>query len=288
MTLFGGINAGNFTDFGKRKNMSHCISSCCQQKRCDVAFMLGNDCYGVKCKTKHLCGTTPAKHVKKYRPRLAYMHSNIEHNTADSQSLSSCWNGQTLVNYTLTGGIDAGIFFSNGNTDTMTTCMKYCCEQHDCDLAFRIDQGCYTVHCKDQKQCQVRKARQTRFLPEIAFKRPEIAMEEALAETISKKQHGTCQIGETHFNATLKMGMHSGKFNKLGWVDNMEDCVEMCCRENDIDAAFMLEKLCYSVKCYNSDLCQIRPAYISSINMLNVNPAVTFIHNNNDHKGIRN
>ena len=284
VTLFGGVNAGNFTDFGPKKNMSHCISSCCQQKHCDVAFMLGNDCYGVKCKTKHLCGTTPAKHVKKYRPRLAYMHSNIEHNIADSQSLSSCWNGKTLVNYTLTGGIDAGIFYSNGNTDTMTTCMKYCCEQHDCDLAFRIDQGCYTVHCKDQKQCQVRKARKTRFLPEIAFKRPEIAMDEALTNKISKKQHGTCQIGKTHFNATLKMGMHSGKFNKLGWVDNMEDCVEMCCRENDIDAAFMLGKLCYSVKCYNSNLCQIRPAYISSINMLNVNPAVTFIHNNNNRK----
>ena len=96
----------------------------------------------------------------------------------DSQSLSSCWSGETLVNYTLTGGIDAGIFYSNGNTDTMTTCMKYCCEQHDCDLAFRIDQGCYTVHCKDQTQCQARKARKTHFLPQIAFKRPEIAMEE--------------------------------------------------------------------------------------------------------------
>lgn len=96
----------------------------------------------------------------------------------DSQSLSSCWNGQTLVNYTLKGGIEAGIFYSNGNTDTMTTCMKYCCEQHDCDLAFRIDQGCYTVHCNDQEQCRARKARKTPFLPQIAFKRPEIAMDE--------------------------------------------------------------------------------------------------------------
>lgn len=82
VTLFGGINAGNFTDFGQKENMSQCISSCCQKKHCDVAFMLGNDCYGVMCKTKHLCVTTPAKHVKKYRPRLAYMHSDMENNTA--------------------------------------------------------------------------------------------------------------------------------------------------------------------------------------------------------------
>ena len=62
--------------------MNECIRSCCQKKYCDVAFMLGNDCYGVKCKTRHLCGTTPAKQVKKYRPRLAYMHSDIENITA--------------------------------------------------------------------------------------------------------------------------------------------------------------------------------------------------------------
>ena len=49
--------------------------------------------------------------------------------------------------------------------------MKYCCEQHDCDLAFRIDQGCYTVHCKDEEQCRARKARKTHFLPQIAFKK---------------------------------------------------------------------------------------------------------------------
>ena len=83
VTLFGGISAGNFTDFGQKENMGDCISSCCQQQhKCDVAFMLEDDCYGVKCKTKHLCGTTPAKHVKKYRPRLAYMHSDMENITA--------------------------------------------------------------------------------------------------------------------------------------------------------------------------------------------------------------
>ncbi|XP_028405506.1 uncharacterized protein LOC114528113 isoform X2 [Dendronephthya gigantea] len=282
VTLFGGIHAGNFTDFGEKDNMSHCISFCCEQKHCDVAFMLGKDCYGVQCKTKHLCGTTPAKHVRKYRPRLAYMSPKMENNTADARSLSSCWNGETLVNYTLTGGIDAGIFYSNGNTESMSTCMKYCCEQHDCDLAFRIDQGCYTVHCNDLDHCHARKARKTRFVPQIAFKRPQLAIDESKQNRRSDASHGSCQIGETHFNTTLKMGMHSGKFKNLGQVDNMEDCIEMCCKEKDIDAAFMLGKLCYSVKCYNSDLCQTRPAFISSIDMLNAYPAVSFIHNNDN------
>lgn len=74
------------------------------------------------------------------------------------------------MNYTLIGGIDAGVFYSNGNTETMNACMKYCCEQKDCDLAFRIDQGCYTVRCKDKEQCRPRKARKTLHRPQIAYK----------------------------------------------------------------------------------------------------------------------
>ena len=113
--------------------------------------------------------------INKYSATISIFLYNL-----DPQLLSSCWNGKTLVNYTLTGGIDAGIFYSNGNTDTMTTCMKYCCEQHDCDLAFRINQGCYTVHCKNEEQCRVRKARPTQFIPQIAFKRPEVVFEKGL------------------------------------------------------------------------------------------------------------
>ena len=64
-----------------------------------------------------------------------------------------------------------GVFYSNGNTETMNTCMEYCCQQKDCDLAFRIEQGCYTVHCKDKEQCKAREARQTKYRPQIAYKK---------------------------------------------------------------------------------------------------------------------
>lgn len=88
----------------------------------------------------------------------------------------------------------------------------------------------------------------------------------------------SCQVGPIHYNVTLKMGMHSGVFKKLERAEGMEDCIEMCCQETGSNAAFMLGKLCYSVKCYNSDLCQTRPAFISSIDNLNINPAVAFLN----------
>lgn len=56
--------------------MEECIAQCCKNKRCDIAFMLESDCYGVTCKTRQLCGTKPAKHVEKYKPRIAYLETD--------------------------------------------------------------------------------------------------------------------------------------------------------------------------------------------------------------------
>ena len=78
MTLFGGIDAGNFTDLGQQSNMEECIGQCCKQTRCDVAFMLDNECYGVTCKSKQLCGTKPAKNIEKYKPKIAYLQLSQE------------------------------------------------------------------------------------------------------------------------------------------------------------------------------------------------------------------
>ena len=96
----------------------------------------------------------------------------------------------------------------------------------------------------------------------------------------------SCQVGPIHYNVTLTMGMHSGIFTKLGRAETMEDCIEMGCQEKESDAAFMLGKLCYAVKCYNSGLCQTRPAFISNIKKLNINPAIAFLNTvTNEHTG---
>ena len=82
------------------------------------------------------------------------------------------------------------------------------------------------------------------------------------------------------------MGMHSGQFTKLGRTEEMDDCIEMGCKKFNTDAVFMLGKLCYAVKCYNADLCQTRPAFVTSIDNLNINPAVAFLSKEtNEHNG---
>ena len=94
--------------------------------------------------------------------------------TASTQQKSVCWDGEILHNYTLVGGISAGTFTDNGKTSNMDICMQFCCKRQACDLAFMIEDDCYSVACNSNGACEPRKARPTHYFPRIAIrKRPQ-------------------------------------------------------------------------------------------------------------------
>lgn len=82
---------------------------------------------------------------------------------------SACWDGDVLYNQTLVGGINAGVFTDNGKADSMEMCMQFCCKKSRCDLAFMIEDDCYSVACSAKDKCEPRKARPTHFYPRIAL-----------------------------------------------------------------------------------------------------------------------
>ena len=63
VTLRGGIKAGYFRKLAQYVAMELCVQLCCQEKGCDVAFMIGKNCYGVKCFSEELCHVVPAKNA---------------------------------------------------------------------------------------------------------------------------------------------------------------------------------------------------------------------------------
>ena len=89
--------------------------------------------------------------------------------------------------------------------------------------------------------------------------------------------HHSCPASGIIYNVTLKMGLHSGEFEKIGRVDSMDDCIELCCKADKSDVAFMLGRMCYSVKCYSKELCKTVPVLGSNINDFNLNPAVAYL-----------
>ena len=78
-TLTFGLNAGKFAEETKANTMEDCIYHCClRNKRCDVAFMLKESCFLVKCYNKSSCYSRRAKSLG-FNPRLAYVIRHAHH-----------------------------------------------------------------------------------------------------------------------------------------------------------------------------------------------------------------
>lgn len=77
VTLKGGLQAGDFTDIGRVGTLQDCYNTCCQQEKCDLAFMLGQNCFTVVCKDKKLCVTTPAQ-PSIFNPQIAYITKRVQ------------------------------------------------------------------------------------------------------------------------------------------------------------------------------------------------------------------
>lgn len=72
-TLVGGIKAGKFNTFGQMSNIDDCIRHCCHDDKCDVVFMIQNNCYNVECADSHGCQMKRAK-PSPYNPTLVYVY----------------------------------------------------------------------------------------------------------------------------------------------------------------------------------------------------------------------
>ena len=69
-----------------------------------------------------------------------------------------------------------------------------------------------------------------------------------------------CQMSEKHYNVTLVRGMKSGNFTSRGLVNGFDECFDKCCQDGNCDAAFMVKRTCFSIKCYDKDSCKFKPA----------------------------
>ena len=68
-----GIGAGNFTDLGHVTDMDDCISRCCGNSMCELAFRIEDDCYGVTCYSEHACRTRAARNALSLRPMIGFV-----------------------------------------------------------------------------------------------------------------------------------------------------------------------------------------------------------------------
>ncbi|XP_028404361.1 uncharacterized protein LOC114527001 isoform X2 [Dendronephthya gigantea] len=287
VTLRGGIKAGYFHKLAQYVAMELCIQLCCQEKGCDVAFMIGKNCYGVKCFSEELCHVVPAKnapraliiskvdfrgevYLQKFMPeRLKCFQTSVEHNV------------------TLKGGLRAGNFTAVGHVDNIDVCAKLCCVREGCDLALMVNKHCFMVRCLDKERCKSMKVINQEFRTHITrVNRTKVIAEEqqtvrALSSAPGKTSKLMCKNGAVQFNQTLLGGYDAGKFKLLSQSANMSACIRLCCGEMSCDVALMIERKCYGVTCKTMRLCQTIPAK-NSVMLNHLSPEISFITSRNE------
>ena len=80
-----------------------------------------------------------------------------------------CHHTEVSYNVTLVGGINAGKFSTYGSTKTIDQCIRHCCHDDKCDVAFMIQGNCYAVQCADIEGCQVKRAKPSAYNPTVAY-----------------------------------------------------------------------------------------------------------------------
>ena len=99
-------------------------------------------------------------------------------------------------------------------------------------------------------------------------------------ETSQGMDFGYCEKEKTLKNHRLMGGMKAGTFHDHGEVEDMETCSEYCCRDKECHLAYMVDKSCYSVKCFNSELCQT----FTAPNFF-LNPVISFVSRTRNSSG---
>ncbi|XP_032225604.2 uncharacterized protein LOC116608506 [Nematostella vectensis] len=281
--LEAGLQAGKFTDIGKVKSIMTCVRYCCESRvECDLAFMLQDRCYLVKCYSEDRCQALPARGEEySFKQKMAFVAPWLFEKNKKIVSVPSgksphhlhCVQSKLFEGSTLLAGPKAGHFKDLGAVGKSHICTRMCCEDATCDLAYMFGKNCFLVSCYDEKGCRVvddTKLRDSvksdkkhkRTVQFIVKRRFGVAIkDDGTPVKLIKPGDNVCHAdGKIHHQTVLKAGMLSGKLTPHKDAKTMKACIHKCCADKTCHLAQMMAGLCYSVMCTNPDYCTLKDA----------------------------
>lgn len=294
--LMGGLKAGKFTDIGKVKSIKTCIRYCCEAKvePCDLAFMLSDRCYLVKCFSEDRCQAIPAAAIDhSFKQKMAFVapwlyeknKKVVKIPSGQSPHHLQCIQSRRYTKSRLLDGQDAGLFTDVGRLANPQICTRLCCEDPSCDLAYMFGRTCFLVKCYSERSC--------RTIPDEDARRNDTNFDRSTQYIIKRKfgvrlrDDGTpvirtetnkeeiCRLdGEIRNKTILQAGMVSGKLTHHKGVKDMMSCIKRCCAQEQCHVAMMMADKCYSVFCTNEQYCQPKPAPVETHH---TNPTVAYV-----------
>jgi len=103
-TLKGGLRAGNFSMLASVDDIEVCAALCCEEKYCDLALMIGDNCYAGDCASPELCSAVPVPPGSAQRSQIAYITAPGR-KKAEDKSANADWSLVYLIVSALVIGI---------------------------------------------------------------------------------------------------------------------------------------------------------------------------------------
>ena len=286
VTLRGGLDAGIYVDNGNVNNSSECAKLCCEEESCDLAFMIVDRCFSVRCYDYSSCDTVKPK-VKQYRTHVIFVKRNIKTKSKQTVSLlqslyeptektkittkflnlnQTRQQNHSKITYDGTfNGTQSTTSFKRTNagknlttinkpqllntTSTDATSIKHSTnnQTEDSHNAIQKDKQPPTTKIIDEKATT---RNMINYSSVNNIKENDSRSFLDLSESAAGLRADTCLNTVFENDLSFKNGFDAGIFIKRGKTQNSSDCIRFCCFEGTCDAAFMINDFCYSVKCH--------------------------------------
>lgn len=275
-----GMRPGNFKDFGRVNSVEECVDFCCGWRKCTMAFMVLDGCFGMSCQSS--CGVVRSKdlgfqskvvYVKRRQDVLHWLTSQgtsrstipggVRHRESKGESVSG------------RNGEDQSIHKIENFTKSVST------ESPTVENSLTLKKSSNTpLDVKRPQTTKISKSRADVSDKNSVSKHLALPENISVQSTISKDKRGDwikpkinvkaavepkfmsrdddrrlCIPGEVEHDVTLGGGINAGSYTEQGEILNMHECVEWCCRDRRCDVAMVIKGICYTVSCYDRRKC---------------------------------
>ena len=291
----GGMQRGNYKDFGRVKSVQECVEFCCGWAKCSMAFVVLDGCFGVSCKND--CSVVPSGdlsfqskvvYVKRRQDVLHWLNSQGTSRSTVPHVTSHTGKQSESVSNLSGDGRNQSIHPKNKikkatnskpdllpvkfSTTQNTFTSKKVSSKVPSETGNLKTSENSRLHASDINQAvsdKISVSKQLALPPNISEEstiskdkrgdgiKPQINVKAAVEPKVSSRGNdkGFCVPGEVEHDVTLGGGIKAGSYTEQGEVLNMHECVEWCCKEKRCDVAMVIKGICYTVSCYERRNC---------------------------------
>ena len=284
-----GMLSGKVVPHGKLTNMDRCIKYCCESHTCDVALMIGKECFSITCKSSVACQTAQSHFHRRTKMVYIYRKEKQKHqgttkvdvsvHTQRNSSLPTRRpthetkmkavplvprskaeghvKDRVIPKFSRTKGED--VFHRKQNSADSILSKSFSVKTNDAD--YKILDISSSIKANSSHVAHLPRGKLNTGI-NVLNKHNHTG---SVLNT-SRASHFNCNHSPVLTNVILRDGMEAGTFRQVPYArNNLSLCISHCCKDETCHVVFMVEEHCFNVKCKKKALCQYMKRKVSSL-----------------------